>query len=224
DTRRAKRLFPLFGSGAILGSVVGGLVTGPLARAIGVGNLLLVWAACLLGASVLATVVLGVRRPARVGRRRARRRSSAMRDLAEGLSFVRRSPLLMWMTAAGVLFSVLFYSLFLPFAQAATARYPDPEALAGFLGVFSAAVTIVAFVLPVRFANRLLAWLGAAAVILVVPALYGGSFGILLASSAFTTLVVTRAAVMVWLQGVASPAWETLVNVVPEVRRDQVRA
>jgi len=43
DTRRAKRLFPLFGSGAILGSVVGGLVTGPLARAIGVGNLLLVW-------------------------------------------------------------------------------------------------------------------------------------------------------------------------------------
>ena len=31
DTRRAKRLFPLFGSGAILGSVVGGLLTGPLA-------------------------------------------------------------------------------------------------------------------------------------------------------------------------------------------------
>src|SRR5439155_660351 len=149
DTRRAKRLFPLFGSGAILGSVVGGLVTGPLARAIGVGNLLLVWAACLLGASVLATVVLGVRRPARVGRRRARRRSSAMRDLAEGLSFVRRSPLLMWMTAAGVLFSVLFYSLFLPFAQAATARYPDPEALAGFLGVFVAGVTIVAFLISI---------------------------------------------------------------------------
>ena len=48
DTRRAKRLFPLFGSGAILGSVVGGLLTGPLARAIGVGNLLLVWAACLV--------------------------------------------------------------------------------------------------------------------------------------------------------------------------------
>ena len=224
DTRRAKRLFPLFGSGAILGSVVGGLVTGPLARAIGVGNLLLVWVACLLGASVLAAGVLGVRLPARAGRRRARRRSSAMRDLAQGLSFVRRSPLLMWMTAAGVLFSVLFYSLFLPFAQAATARYPDPEALAGFLGVFGAGVTIVAFVISILFANRLLAWLGAATVILVLPVLYGGSFGILLASSAFTTLVVTRAGVMIWLQGVASPAWETLINVVPETRRDQVRA
>ena len=130
----------------------------------------------------------------------------------------------MWMTAAGVLFSVLFYSLFLPFAQAATARYPDPEALAGFLGVFGAGVTIAAFAISILFANRLLAWLGAAAVIFILPVLYGGSFGILLASSALTTLIVTRAAVMVWLQGVASPAWETLVNVVPETRRDQVRA
>ena len=224
DTRRAKRLFPLFGSGSILGSVVGGLLTGPLAGSIGIRNLLLVWAACLVGASVLGAGVLGVRREGRIVRGRARRRPSALRDITDALSFVRRSPLLMWMTGAGVLFSVLFYSLFLPFAQAATTRYPDPEALAGFLGVFSAAVTIVAFVISILFANRLLAWLGAAAVILVLPALYGGSFGTLLASSAFTTLVVTRAAVMVWLQGVASPAWETLVNVVPEVRRDQVRA
>jgi len=224
DTRRAKRLFPLFGSGAILGSVVGGLLTGPLAGAIGVSNLLLVWAACLVGACVLGAGVLGVRGEERVVRRRPRRRPSALRDIIEALSFVRRSPLLMWMTAAGVLFSVLFYSLFLPFAQAATARYPDPEALAGFLGVFGAAVTIVAFVISILFANRLLAWLGAAAVIIVLPVLYGGSFGILLASSAFASLVVTRAIVMVWLQGVASPAWETLVNVVPEARRDQVRA
>src|SRR5205085_7549510 len=183
-----------------------------------------VWAACLVGAGVLGAAVLGIRRRERIFRTRARRRNSTLRDLGEALSFVRRSPLLVWMTVAGVLFSCLFYSLFLPFAQAATARYPDPEALAGFLGVFSAAVTIVAFAISIVFANRLLAWLGAAAVILVLPALYGGSFGILLASSAFTTLVVTRAAVMVWLQGVASPAWETLVNVVPEVRRDQVRA
>jgi hypothetical protein len=224
DTRRAKRLFPLFGSGAILGSVVGGLLTGPLAGAIGVRNLLLVWAACLVGACVLGAGVLGPRRQERIVRRRARRRASALRDISEALSFVRRSPLLMWMTGAGVLFSVLFYSLFLPFAQAATARYPDPEALAGFLGVFGAAVTIVAFVISILFANRLLAWLGASAVILALPVLYGGSFGILLASSAFATLVVTRGVVMVWLQGVASPAWETLVNVVSEARRDQVRA
>ena len=224
DTRRAKRLFPLFGSGAILGAVLGGLVTRPLAEAVGVANLLLVWAASLVGAALLCAAALGVRQRGRTPRVRARRRSSALRDVVDGLSFVRRSPLLGWMTAAGVLFSVLFYSLFLPFAQAATARYPDPVQLAGFFGLFGAGVTAVAFVISILLANRLLGWLGAAAVILALPVLYTGTFGLLLASASFTTLVAVRAGVMVWLQGVTSPAWETLVNVVPETRRDQVRA
>jgi hypothetical protein len=47
DTRRAKRLFPLFSAGGILGAVGGGLVTRPIARSIGAANLLLVWAATL---------------------------------------------------------------------------------------------------------------------------------------------------------------------------------
>jgi hypothetical protein len=84
DTRRAKRLFPLFGSGAILGSVVGGVLTGPLAATIGASNLLLVWAACLVGACFLAAGLLGVRPRPRVAGRRARRRTSAFRDMAEG--------------------------------------------------------------------------------------------------------------------------------------------
>jgi HEAT repeat protein len=225
DTRRAKRLFPLFGSAAILGTVVGGILTRPLAGAIGVGNLLFVWAACLLGTAALCAAALGVRglaRPARHARRRAG--PTAVREMADAMAFVRRSPLLVWMTVAGVLFSVLFYSLFLPFAQAATARYPDPKELAGFLGVFGAAVTAVAFVVSMLLTNRLLAWLGAAAMVLVLSALYAGSFGILLVSSSFTALVTVRACVNAWMQGVTSPAWETLVNVIPETRRDQVRA
>jgi hypothetical protein len=35
DTRQAKRLFPLYGSGLILGGAVGGFVTAPLAAALG---------------------------------------------------------------------------------------------------------------------------------------------------------------------------------------------
>ena len=41
DTRQAKRLFPLFGAGAILGVVIGGLLTKPLADVVGAENLLL---------------------------------------------------------------------------------------------------------------------------------------------------------------------------------------
>ena len=222
DTRRAKRLFPLFAAGGILGAVAGGLVTGPLALWIGAENLLLVWAAALGCSAILCASVLGVRRRPRL--RPRRRRPSALRELGHGLSFVRRSPLLVWMTAAAILFSVLFFSLYLPFARAATARYPDPDELAGFLGIYWAGVMGAALVVSVIFANRMLGWFGAGAVILVLPVLYAGSFGILLATTTFTTVVATRFAVGVWLQGVASPAWETLVNVVPESRRDQTRA
>ena len=221
DTRRAKRLFPLFAAGGILGSVVGGLGTGPLARWIGTENLLFVWAAALLGTAALcASVLRGQRR----GMRRRSASPSPIRQIAIGFSYVRRSPLLVWMTAAAVLFSVLFFSLYLPFAQEATARYPDPDQLAGFLGVYWAGVTAAAFLVSVLLANRLLGWLGAGTLILVLPVLYAGSFGLLLATTTFATVVTTRFVVSVWLQGVASPAWETLVNVVPESRRDQTRA
>ncbi|MEX2204058.1 MAG: HEAT repeat domain-containing protein [Actinomycetota bacterium] len=223
DTRRAKRLFPLFASGGILGSVVGGLTTRPLATAIGAEDLLLVWAASLAGAAMLCAAVLGLRRTGRRRPRLRRRPEPALRDIRQGLSYIRRSPLLVWMTAAAVLFSVLYYSLYLPFAQAATARYPDPEALAGFFGLFWAAVTAAAFLVSMLLTNRLLGWFGAAAMVLVLPILYAGAFGVLLVSASLTTLVAIRLGVNAWLQGVSSPAWETLINVVPETRRDQVR-
>ena len=224
DTRRAKRLFPLFGAGGILGSVVGGLVTRPLAATIGTPNLLFVWAISLVAGGFLCAAVLGIRMRRGPRHRLRRKPPSALDDIRQGLSYVRRSRLLVWMTAAAVLFSVLFYSLYLPYAQAATARFPDPEELAGFFGVFWASVTAAAFLVSVLLTNRLLGWFGAAAMVLVLPILYAGGFGVLLVGSSFATLVGVRFGVTVWLQGVSSPAWETLVNVVPETRRDQVRA
>jgi HEAT repeat protein len=223
DTRRAKRLFPLFGAGGILGAVVGGLVTRPLASAIGADNLLVVWAVALTGTSALCAAVLGVR-GAGPRRRLRSRRPSAVAELRQGFAFVRRSSLLVWMSVAAILFSVLFYSLYLPYAQAATERFPDPDELAGFFGIFWAAVTAAAFLVSMLLTNRLLGWFGAAAMVLVLPFLYAGAFGVLLVDSTFAVLVAIRFAVNVWLQGVSNPAWETLVNVTPEDRRDQTRA
>ncbi len=224
DTRRAKRLFPLFGAGGILGSVAGGLATGPLAAVIGAQNLLVVWVLSLLGTAALCAAVLGVRRSPRAPKRMGRRAASPIAEIRAGLGYVRRSPLLLWMTAASVLFSVLYYTLYQPYAEAANARFPDPDQLAGFFGVFWAVVTGAAFLVSILVANRLLGWFGAAAMVLVLPALYAGSFGVLLGTSTFGVLVALRFGVNVWLQGVSSPAWETLVNVVPESRRDQTRA
>ena len=143
DTRRAKRLFPLFAAGEILGSVLGGLLTNPLVRLIGTENLLLVWAAALATSWMLCRVVLSAAGTLAQPRVRKARRADATpwRDLVVAFGYVRRSRLLVWMTLAAVLFSVLFFSLYLPWATAATERFPDAGDLAGFFGLFWAAMT-----------------------------------------------------------------------------------
>jgi HEAT repeat protein len=223
DTRQAKRLFPIFAAGGILGSVFGGVVTRPLAGMIGVENLLLVWAAGLGVAFLLSRLVLGPSMASGM-RRVARKRASALRDMTSAFVFVRRSRLLVWMTVAAVLFSVLFYLLYLPYARAASERFPKADELAGFFGLFWAAVTLAAFLVSMLVTNRLFAWFGVAAMVIVLPVLYTVAFGVLLLASGFATLVALRFALGTWLQGVASPGWETLTNVVPESRRDQTRA
>ncbi len=223
DIRQAKRLFPIFAAGGILGSVVGGVLTRPLAAAIGAENLLLVWAGALGVAFLLCRASLGPTQARAHGHVR-RDHVSALKEMAQGFAFVRRSRLLVSMTAAAVLFSVLYWSLYLPYARAATDHFPDADRLAGFFGLFGAGVTGAAFLVSVLLTNRLFGWFGVATMVLVLPVLYAGAFGILLLGSGFVTLVALRFAVGAWLQGVASPGWETLVNVVPESRRDQTRA
>ena len=66
DTRQAKRFFPLIGAGGVLGYVVGGLVTKPLASWLGTPNLLLVWVATLVASVALGIALLAGDRP--VGR------------------------------------------------------------------------------------------------------------------------------------------------------------
>jgi hypothetical protein len=223
DTRQAKRLFPIFAAGGILGSVIGGLLTRPLARMIGAENLLLVWAGGLVAGFLLSRLVLGPRAAPAI-RRVARKQPSALRSMASAFGFVRRSPLLVSMTVAAVLFSVLFYLLYLPYARAASEHFPKADDLAGFFGLFWAGVTLAAFLVSMFATNRLFGWLGVAAMMVVLPILYVAAFGVLLVLSGFVLLVTLRFALGTWLQGVASPGWETVTNVVPESRRDLARA
>lgn len=223
DTRQAKRLFPIFGAGGILGSVIGGVLTRPLAGMIGTENLLLIWAGGLVVTFFLSRLVLGPRTGLGI-RRTARKQPSALRSMASAFGYVRRSRLLVWMTIAAVLFSVLFYLLYLPYARAASQHFPKADDLAGFFGLFWAAVTLAAFLVSMFATNRLFAWLGVAVIAIVLPILYVAAFGVLLVVSGFVLLVALRFALGTWLQGVSSPGWETLTNVVPESRRDQMRA
>lgn len=222
DTRQAKRFFPLLGAGTVVGSVAGGLATRPLAAWIGTENLLFVWLATLVAAMVLAAVVLADRpRERKPSCGHPRRASEA---LTEGLRSVAGSPLMRWLALASVLFSLLFFSLYLPFSRAATARFPDPAELAGFFGQFFGIAAGVAFFLSLFVTNRLLARFGVPTIALVLPLLYVVAFAGLVVEAGFAFLAVARFVQVAWMQGGATSAWEAVINTVPPDRRDQTRA
>jgi HEAT repeat protein len=226
DTRQAKRFFPLIGGAAVAGQVVGGLATRPLAGWLGTDNLILVW----LGTLALV-VLMGRRLMTKAGasiRRPRRRRTPAIAEmraeLIEGLRYALRSPLLRWMSVGSILFSLLFFSLYLPFSRAAVARFPQADDLAGFFGLFFAASTAVTLALSLLVMNRLLSRVGVPTVMMVLPVLYLLAFGVLTVASTFAILLSFRFAQVVWLQGGASSAWEAVINTVPGDRRDRMRA
>ena len=100
DARQAKRLFPLYTSAGILGSVVGNSVTGVVAKWLGTDNLLIFFAA-LLGFSYFLTrsIASGYFQPAK----QASKSSSFWNDLRAGYDFVRGSTLMKLIAYASVL-------------------------------------------------------------------------------------------------------------------------
>jgi HEAT repeat protein len=233
DTRQAKRLFPLLAAGSILGGVVGGLGTRPLVAWLHTENLLLIWAGTLVVAFLLCRALL--REAARDTVRRSPNRASSaevprdgvrevLRELQQGYHVVRRTPMLRWMAGAAVLFSVLYFSLTLPFARAATAQFHHEDALAGFLGTVQGASTAAAFLASLLLANRLFARVGIMTAILVFPVIYLAGFSALAIDAIFLVLVVFRFVQLCWLQGVADAAYQATFNVVPSGQRDQTRA
>lgn len=222
DTRQAKRFFPLIGGAAVSGQVLAGLATRPLARWIGTENLILVWLGTLavvvvLGRKLVEDAGAGAPPP-------RRRRPAAIAEMREGFRHALRSPLLRWMSVGSILFSLLFFSLYLPFSRAAVERYPQPDDLAGFFGLFLGVSTAVTLVLSLLVMNRLLSKLGVPTVMLVLPVLYLLAFGVLTVASSFAILLAFRFAQVVWLQGGATSAWEAVINTVPGDRRDRMRA
>ena len=220
DTRQAKRFFPLIAAGGVVGLIVGGLATGPLAATLGSENLLLVWAALMGAAAAVAWRLVSTRPPTAAAPRTRRRRPGVLAAVSD----VRASPLLRWMSAGALLTALLFSLLYLPFSKAAAERYPDADDLAAFFGVFFALSMGTALVLSLLVTSRLLGRFGVPTVVLVMPVLYLVAFGVLAVAATFATLAAFRFAQIAWRSGGAGSTWEALVNTIPAHRRDRVRA
>lgn len=222
DTRQAKRLFPLFSAGGILGTVLGGLITQPLAIWLHSENLLLLWAGAMFVSYFLGRAL--IKNAPVIPITPHARQSSVIAEMTRGYQFVRRSAIMQWVSYSAILFSVCFFSLALPFSRGATAQFPDADQLAGFLGLFQSLSTGAALLASLFLANRLFARFGILPMLLVFPLIYLTGFGILSIYAPFALLVAVRFAQMAYMNGVANTSWQALFNVVPPEQRDQVRA
>ena len=221
DTRQAKRLFPLLAAGGILGTALGGLVTRLLVGLVGAENLLLAWAiAFFLSALIIRILKADFQEDLTPVRRTT---SSFLDDLQQGYRSVRRSALMQWISAGALLFGLLMFAVLFPFAKAIASEFPGEDAIAGFLGIFNGATTIIAFLTSLLLANRLFARVGFMGALLGFPVIYLLGFVTIAAFPVFAGFVALRFMQVVWRLGVADTAFQAVFNVVPGDRREAVR-
>jgi HEAT repeat protein/ATP/ADP translocase len=222
DARQAKRLFPLFTSMGILGSVAGNLLTGTIAALTGAESLILFYATLLGIAFVL------VRKIARAYFKPEADIDvpfSLINDVRTGYDFVRNSQMFRLIAISSIFYSVLFFTVDFPFSERISDTYAnDAEGLAGFKGLFTSITTAVTFLVSLLLANRLYTRLGIVNSVLIMPLTYVVAFAVFFLSFNFWGAVGAKFGQLVVLGGLAGTAWTALFNVVPPERRGQVLA
>jgi HEAT repeat protein len=222
DTRQAKRLFPLFGVGGIVGLTAGSLLTQPLVNVIGTENLILIWAGAFLVSTVLAQR-LSIRSRGQTGGRSPRKAPAILGNLREGFRYVRSLDLLRWISLASITFAILYYAVVFPFAQAVTLEFTDDHAIAGFLGTFQGVSTALAILASLFLANRLYARFGFMATILAYQVIYLIGFTVVSIQATFVAIAAFRLVQILWSEGVSNGAGQAMFNVVPPEKREQSR-
>jgi len=222
DARQAKRLFPLFTSMGIMGSVLGNLLTGVIASLTGAEGLVLFYA-ILLGSGfwLIRMIVRTYFKP----EQETNAPFSLVGDVRAGYDFVRNSQLFRLIAISSILYSILFFTVDFPFSERISAAYLDNAAgLASFKGLFTSVTTAVTFLVSLLLANRLFTRLGIVNNVLILPITYIVAFILFFISFNFWGAVIARFGQLVVLGGLAGTAWTALFNVVPPERRGQVLA
>lgn len=223
DARQAKRLFPLFTSMGILGSVLGNALTGFIANLAGTESLILLYA-LLLGVGFLAarTVAREYFKPEVIP---PDAKFNPLEDVRNGYEFVSGSNLFKIIAVSSILYSVLFFAVDFPFSETLSLQFAGNEAgLAGFKGAFTGVTTLVTFLVSLLLANRLYTRLGIVSTVLIMPLTYVIGFIVFYFYFNIYGAVFARFSQLVVLGGLSGTAWNALFNVIPSERRGQVLA
>ncbi|MBZ5555890.1 MAG: HEAT repeat domain-containing protein [Acidobacteriia bacterium] len=189
-TREAKRLYGIIGSGAIMGWIVGGMMTKAVAARLGTANLLLMTGIALALCPLLVTFIWRERGDAeRRGDRvstadDAARRLPGPGGLRQSFAVVWRSPHLRAIAGVICLSSLVTTVAAWQFRAIAKSAIPETDALAAFFGTFNVYAGLLSLATQLFLTSRVLRRFGLGVALLVVPlALTAGSFAVLIWAS-----------------------------------------
>lgn len=220
DPRSAKRLLPIAGVGASAAWALGGLFTRPFSALFGTEALLVV-APVVLGLALVFVRLVALRDLERVP---APKKTRVFDEWRRGLDFVRSTPLMRVVLALSVVALLTEQLMDFQLMSAARERYADKAQMAGFFGTFYGLTALASLLTLFGLSGRLLARMGAPAVLLVVAGLtsaiaLGGAI-----APGFALAVALRGVDRVLKQALWSSAAEQLQTPLPVVRRAQSRA
>jgi HEAT repeat protein len=220
DPRSAKRLLPIAGVGASAAWALGGLFTRPVSALLGTEALLVV-APVLLALSLAFVRLLAARD---VERTIAPKRIRVFEEWRRGLDFVRKTPLMRVVLVLSVVALLTEQLMDFQLMSAARERYADKAEMAGFFGTFYGLTALASLLTLFGLSGRLLARLGAPAVLFITAALtsliaLGGAI-----APGFALAVALRGTDRVLKQALWSSGAEQLQTPLPVVRRAQSRA
>lgn len=191
DTRQAKRLFGLIGSGASLGAIAGGMLArflvGPVGGAV---NLLLVLAFLIMIAAVLVSLVSVRRIRGRVERTR-QVQSAQVRDTWREIA---ATPYLRQIAAVVFLMTIATQWTAFQLSLMADRRFGgSADELTEFFGTFNVTLGIFSFLVQLFATGRLLRNFGVGVTLLVLPYALAGGNALIFLFPAFWSVLLTNA-------------------------------
>ena len=222
DTRQAKRLFSLIGSGGIMGAALGGQCASILGPMFGAENLLLVTMALVLACASIVFRVTSVCPKQEDG---AQAKEQEKTSLRRTFDEVRHTPYLRLISLALFLSTIVGTLVKYQFkAIAKTSFEGDPTAMVSFFGDFYGYVAVFSFLFHILLSGRLLRWLGLGMTIFILPVSLFFGAGALLFSTALGAAILARGSDQAFRHSVDRAAVELLYVPLSEAVRTRVKS
>ncbi len=184
---QARREYGFIGAGGIIGGVAGSSLTGWTVARLGAPNLLLICVILLAAIAAVARVIARQDAPTTTGQRPA----ASLQDAVAGARLTLHSRYLTYIAAIVVLYEIASNLIDYQFNTLVAERYHDAEAMASFLGQFSAFSIAAAILTQFVITTWILRQWGPRVGLLILPMVVGlGSVSFLIVP-AFAVIAAT---------------------------------